>query len=235
MKQLDGFFNMVPLDDGLTKKDLRKLVDSLPDTDMEYIPFYRFGISNSAALGFISVDLYDYYVLNPRCMNKIDSVLNEWENESDDKIYSIDDKYYIYIGCEFETCLSNEQKTDDHTSPDLISEEKMIKGYIPNETPTPCVLKEEEKGALFNDKRDEEIGKRFIAKEGFYPKDFPHIEPGDMFEIKMYLEFSMYLVTNLTSQSEKYIPLKSNQLKKIIDEEATRTMLSREKQKEDLG
>ena len=103
-KKLDGFFLMIPVECGLTKKQLLNLVNSLPDNDDEYIPFSLFGNSNSAIHGFVKNELYDDCPRKSEEWNHIEVVLDNWQLERDDKTYSLmDGKYHIRIDCEYET------------------------------------------------------------------------------------------------------------------------------------
>lgn len=101
---------MVELEDGLSKKQVEKLLSLVPN-DAEVFPITLQDLpelveANSMAIGFIRNDYYD---ARENVLKTWANVCNDWENEREDYTYLLageDDKeeaLQVILLCDFET------------------------------------------------------------------------------------------------------------------------------------
>lgn len=94
---------MVELDDGLTKSQIQKLLQTVP-SDKQLIPFdldnSQLLEANSMAIGFVDNDFYDELDQIKRITA---AVCNDWSLESDDALYSIPNGKQIKMLCDTPT------------------------------------------------------------------------------------------------------------------------------------
>lgn len=95
---------MVELDDGLTKRKMRSLIDLMP-ADIEVFPFELnepgMLTANSMAIGFIDNDFYSEYVNEVK--QKLADVCNDWTNERNDNLYILNDGKQVKMLCDENT------------------------------------------------------------------------------------------------------------------------------------
>lgn len=89
----------VELEEGLDKSQIVNLLDKLDDDEKGYMPI-EFHKNNSSAYGFITSSYYEELSFDKSKIGEIiEPVLENWDNEREDKIYKIDDETYIFMDC----------------------------------------------------------------------------------------------------------------------------------------
>ena len=93
----------VELEEGLNKVQIINLLDKLEEDDNGYIPI-EFSANNSSAYGFITSSYYEELSFDNSSIAKvIEPVLENWNNEREDKLYKLEDEIFIYMDCDCKT------------------------------------------------------------------------------------------------------------------------------------
>lgn len=88
---------MVELEDGLNKEQISNILGLIEDDSRGYMPV-EIHDNNSSAYGFISSSYYDSISYDINNLSEvIKPVLNDWDNESADNIYTLKDGTKIYM------------------------------------------------------------------------------------------------------------------------------------------
>lgn len=91
------------LEIGLSKSQILSLLDKLQMDSHGYMPI-EFHAENSSAYGFICSSYYEELSYNDSSIAKvIEPILSDWNNESDDYIYKLEDGTEVYMACDYET------------------------------------------------------------------------------------------------------------------------------------
>ncbi|MNV66156.1 hypothetical protein D3C71_1588960 [compost metagenome] len=105
-----AYLMMTDLEGGLMKSQLQELVNTLPDGDTEYIPVSIPGEANSSAHGFVDAEFQDTDELNPELVKTAQFVLNDFDNEREDRTYESEEgNLIVYI--DIIDGRENEEKT----------------------------------------------------------------------------------------------------------------------------
>lgn len=100
MKKYKVVLWMVEAEDGLTKEQIIKSMDLLEEDNRGYMTIEIESHSNSIAIGFISTSYYDELSYKPyKIMRTITTILEDWDNESEDCEYILLDGTVVFIGC----------------------------------------------------------------------------------------------------------------------------------------
>ncbi|RNC29155.1 MAG: hypothetical protein AWM53_00804 [Candidatus Dichloromethanomonas elyunquensis] len=94
---------MVPLDSGLNKKHIIKVLTLLPE-DCELVPF-EIHESNSSAYGFATTEVIDEENGLESIIDLLSPVVDDWTNESSNCTYALPGGKKVYIGCDFRTVI----------------------------------------------------------------------------------------------------------------------------------
>lgn len=93
----------VKLEEGLNKTQIINLLDKLEEDDKGYMPI-EFHTNNSSAYGFITSSYYEELSFDKSSIAKvIELVLEDWNNEREDKKYKLEDEVFIYMDCDCKT------------------------------------------------------------------------------------------------------------------------------------
>lgn len=93
----------VELEEGLNKAQIVDLLDKLVEDDRGYMPI-EFHVNNSSAYGFISSTYYEELDYDISKITKvIEPVLENWDNEKEDKEYKLEDETIVYMECNCKT------------------------------------------------------------------------------------------------------------------------------------
>lgn len=93
----------VELEKGIGKTQILDLIDKLIEDDKGYMPI-EFHTNNSSAYGFISSTYYEELNYDNSNISKIiEPILEDWNNEREDKIYTLEDKTEVYMDCDYKT------------------------------------------------------------------------------------------------------------------------------------
>lgn len=88
---------MVELEDGLDKEQILNILELIKDDSRGYMPI-EIHDNNSSAYGFISSSYYESISYNINNLSEIiKPVLNDWDNQSADNIYTLKDGTKIYM------------------------------------------------------------------------------------------------------------------------------------------
>lgn len=95
---------MVELEAGLTKKQIRDVMESIP-SNVAVLPFSLNETSlpeaNSTVIGVINDEFYDDYL--EEIKQVLASVCNDWRNERADHLYVLSDGHQVMMNCDVET------------------------------------------------------------------------------------------------------------------------------------
>ncbi len=94
---------MVPVDSGLKKKHIHKILDMLPD-EAELIPF-EIHESNSSAYGYATTAAVDEENGLETITDLLEPVVEDWTIESADSTFQLDSGRKVYIGCDYRTVI----------------------------------------------------------------------------------------------------------------------------------
>lgn len=93
----------VELGEGLDKSQIISLLDKLEYDEQGYMPI-EFHANNSSAYGFITSSCYEDLSFDKSYIAKvIEPVLENWDNETEDGVYKLDDATLIFMDCNQET------------------------------------------------------------------------------------------------------------------------------------
>lgn len=90
---------MVPLEDGLTKQMVTRLLDLLPD-EGEFVPFEAHE-NNTSCFGFIKLDSDNDEAAVKEIIDFVSPILNDWDLESKDGRYTLPDGRKLYMSSDF--------------------------------------------------------------------------------------------------------------------------------------
>lgn len=105
MKKFQAVGIMVPLEDGISKEQIVKLLEMLPD-DEQLVPFEA-SENNSTIFGFITIKFADEHLDSVVDLATI--LCSDWENESTDKTYRTLSGLEVFIDCEYETARGEKE------------------------------------------------------------------------------------------------------------------------------
>jgi len=94
---------LVPLESGLKKKHIIKVLALLPE-DAEIIPF-EIHEDNSSAYGFATVETVDQENGLESIVDLLGSVIDDWPSESSEYTGVSPSGKKVYIGCDFRTMV----------------------------------------------------------------------------------------------------------------------------------
>ncbi len=94
---------MIPLDSGLKKKHILKVLSLLPE-DCELVPF-EIHENNSSAYGFATTDVIDEENGLETILELLGPAVEDWTDESSDCTYALPGGKKVYIGCDFRTVV----------------------------------------------------------------------------------------------------------------------------------
>lgn len=94
---------MVPLESGIKKKHILKILELLPE-DSDLVPF-EIHEENSSAYGFATPEVIDEENGLESIIDLLGSVLEDWPNESSECTYALASGKKVYIGCDFRTVI----------------------------------------------------------------------------------------------------------------------------------
>lgn len=94
---------IVPVESGLKKKHLEKVLDLLPE-DSELVPF-EIHENNSSAYGFITVDAVDGEKGLESIIEALTAVVEDWTNDSSEITCELPGGRRAYIGCDYRTVV----------------------------------------------------------------------------------------------------------------------------------
>ncbi len=103
MSNYDAVAWMVPLESGLKKKHIIKVLSLLPE-DSEIVPF-EIHESNSSAYGFATTDVIDEENGLESIVDLLGPVVEDWSNESSDYTFALPSGKTVYIGCDYRTVI----------------------------------------------------------------------------------------------------------------------------------
>lgn len=95
MKTIIGKFKMMPVDDGLVVKDIYDLLKDIGNEMVVPVTNLNSDIeANSAAMGFILNEYYDHV---DQVLEKLTSVCNDWDLETEDGLYCVNESDRLYV------------------------------------------------------------------------------------------------------------------------------------------
>ncbi|KUO61427.1 MAG: hypothetical protein APF84_08980 [Gracilibacter sp. BRH_c7a] len=99
---------MFPLESGLKKKHIIKVLSLLPE-DCEIVPF-EIHENNSSAYGFATTRVIDEEENGlESIVDLLGSVVEDWTNESSEYTFTLPSGKNVYIGCDFRTVIIGEE------------------------------------------------------------------------------------------------------------------------------
>lgn len=91
------------LEMGLSKYKITALLEKMEDDNRGYMPL-EFHAENSSAYGFICSSYYEELSYDDSGIAKVvESVLSDWNNESEDFIYRLEDGTEVFMACDYKT------------------------------------------------------------------------------------------------------------------------------------
>jgi len=94
---------MVPLESGLKKKHIIKVLSLLPE-DCELVPF-EIHEESSSAYGYATTEVINEESGLETILDLLGPVVDDWTNESSDCTYALPSGKKVYIGCDFRTVM----------------------------------------------------------------------------------------------------------------------------------
>jgi len=94
---------MVPLESGLKKKHIIKVLSLLPE-DCELVPF-EIHEKSSSAYGYATTEVINEESGLETILDLLGPVVDDWTNESSDCTYALPSGKKVYIGCDFRTVM----------------------------------------------------------------------------------------------------------------------------------
>lgn len=94
---------MVPLDSGLQKKHIRKVLELLPE-NCELVPF-EIHENNSSAYGYATTEIVDEENGLEAIVDVLAEVVEDWTSDSAEYTYALESGKKIYMGCDFRTVV----------------------------------------------------------------------------------------------------------------------------------
>ena len=94
---------MIPLDSGLKKKHIRKILDLLPE-EAELVPF-EIHEANSSAYGYATTDVIDEENGLESITTLLGEVVEDWINDSSEYTSVLPGGKKVYMGCDFKTII----------------------------------------------------------------------------------------------------------------------------------
>jgi hypothetical protein len=94
---------MVPLESGLNKKHILKVLALLPE-QAELVPF-EIHETNSSAYGYATMEVIDAENGLEPILDLLGPVVDDWTSESSDCTYTLPCGKKVYIGCDFRTVV----------------------------------------------------------------------------------------------------------------------------------
>lgn len=94
---------MVPVESGLKKNHLRKILELLPEGS-ELIPF-EIHETNSSAYGFATVEVIDEENGLESIVDHLGEVVEDWITDSADYTHTLSSGRKIYMGCDYRTVV----------------------------------------------------------------------------------------------------------------------------------
>lgn len=94
---------MVPVDSGLKKKHLEKVLELLPE-DSELVPFEIYE-ENSSAYGFATIDAVDEEGGLEGIVETLEALVEDWTNEASEITCELPGGRRAYIGCDYRTVV----------------------------------------------------------------------------------------------------------------------------------
>lgn len=103
MSEFDVAAWMLPIDSGLKKKHIRKVLELLPE-DSELVPFEIHG-DNSSAYGYATVEVVDEENGLETIVDLLGAAVDDWTTDSSDYTSSLPSGKKVYMGCDFRTVI----------------------------------------------------------------------------------------------------------------------------------
>lgn len=94
---------MIPLESGLKKKHIIKILSLLPE-ECELVPF-EIHEESSSAYGYATTEVINEESGLETILDLLGPVVDDWTNESSDCIYALPSGKKVYIGCDFRTVV----------------------------------------------------------------------------------------------------------------------------------
>lgn len=94
---------MIPIESGLNKKHILKILSLLPE-ESELVPF-EIHEDNSSAYGFATTEIIDEENGLGEILELLGPVVDDWEIDSSEYIYTFPSGKEIYMGCDFRTVI----------------------------------------------------------------------------------------------------------------------------------
>lgn len=110
MAKYDAAAWMVPVENGLKKSHLRKVLELLPE-DIELIPFEIHEI-NSSAYGYATLEAINEENGLESIIDLLGPVVEDWTNDSSEYTGTLPGGKKVYIGCDYRTVLIGSEETE---------------------------------------------------------------------------------------------------------------------------
>jgi len=102
---------VVPLENGLKKKHLERVLDLLPD-DSDLVPFEIHEV-NSSAYGFATMEAVDQENGLEKILDTLGEVVEDWTDHSSNISLELPGGRKAYIGCDYRTVVFDSGEPDD--------------------------------------------------------------------------------------------------------------------------
>ncbi|MFA6808632.1 MAG: hypothetical protein WCR27_06530 [Eubacteriales bacterium] len=93
---------LIPLDDGLKKNHIQKIIEMLPDADI--LPF-EIHENNSSVYGFATIEVAEEENGLESIIDLLTPVIEDWTNESSDYTHTLSSGKKVYMGCDCRTII----------------------------------------------------------------------------------------------------------------------------------
>lgn len=103
MSDFDVAAWMVPIESGLKKKHLQKVLELLPE-NAELVPFEIHELASSA-YGWATTDVVDEENGLESIVELLGPLVDDWTEDSSDYTYVLSSGKKVYLGCDFRTVI----------------------------------------------------------------------------------------------------------------------------------